>query len=249
MKPEWFENFFDDDYIHFHDVYLPSELATKFEVAFIEKVLDLRKSNLVLDLGCGLGRITMPLAKRGIKVIGVDISPILLAHARRHAEKNKNIKFIREDMRYLDFDQLFDKGFSAFSSFGYFKTRAEDNMVLESISRSLKPKGLFLFDLPNKDFILNNFQKSATFKKDGFIFTFKRFFERADSVVKTKLTISGKKRKIVKYMKIRLYNFNELSAVLFRFNFHIEGVWSGVHSEKFDRYSSKRMFILVRKHK
>ena len=242
---EWFKKVFDKDYIRFQNIYLPSELATKFEVDFIQKVLNLSKDDLILDLGCGFGRIATPLAKKNFNIIGVDMSDILLSYARRHT--NKKAEFISGDMRNLDFKELFDKGFNAFSSFGYFKTRSEDNMVLKSISRSLKSHGLFLFDLPNKDFIVDHFNKKTVLRAGRFTFTYKRVFYKPDSLLKTELIIRGNGKNIIRRLAIRLYNFRELSDAVTRYNLHVKGIWGGVNFEKFNKYDSKRMFILLKK--
>jgi len=60
------------------------------------------KSGKVLEIGCGNGRICIPLAKKGFDVTGIDISPIYIEDAKKKARKHKvKAKFIIGDMRNL----------------------------------------------------------------------------------------------------------------------------------------------------
>ena len=65
--------------------------GTEQEVEFIIKELGISIGSSILDIGCGAGRHSIELAKSGIDVTGVDISPKMLAEARQRAEEN-NIK-------------------------------------------------------------------------------------------------------------------------------------------------------------
>jgi len=64
----------------------------------------------VLDFGCGVGRLTLPLAAQADKVLGVDISPSMLREARANGERRNvsNVKFIETDAWLADSDERFD---------------------------------------------------------------------------------------------------------------------------------------------
>jgi SAM-dependent methyltransferase len=53
----------------------------------------------VLDFGCGVGRLTLPLARRASQVVACDVAPTMLAHARQNAERGglRNVTFIQSD--------------------------------------------------------------------------------------------------------------------------------------------------------
>ena len=79
--PEWWQDLFDDRYLRFYEGVLPlREAAT--DAAFIDRALALRPRSRVLDLGCGFGRHSIPLARRGHRVTGVELSARMLEHAR-----------------------------------------------------------------------------------------------------------------------------------------------------------------------
>src|SRR6185369_10701730 len=52
-----------------------------------------------LDFGCGVGRLTLPLARRALRVVACDVAPTMLVHARRNAESAglHNIEFINSE--------------------------------------------------------------------------------------------------------------------------------------------------------
>ena len=71
----------DEDYLWFSAETLGPEL-TQNEFAFIWEALGLQTAQLVLDFGCGHGRISNGLAERGVKVTGIDVMPLFLDRAR-----------------------------------------------------------------------------------------------------------------------------------------------------------------------
>lgn len=64
-----------------------------------------KKTGLILDLGCGPGRLISDFAKRAGKVIGVDASPQMLELARKNFANNKNIKFLESALESLPYSK------------------------------------------------------------------------------------------------------------------------------------------------
>lgn len=124
----------------------------------------------VLDLGCGPGRHSIPLARQGAQVTGVDRSPFLLEKAKSRADLGKlGIEWVQEDMRSFVRPGSFDLAISLFTSFGYFED-VEDLRVLENVFRSLAPGGFFIIDLMGKEVIARGFAPSAVHRQpDGSI--------------------------------------------------------------------------------
>jgi ubiquinone/menaquinone biosynthesis C-methylase UbiE len=79
------------------------------ECDFLEQELNHNKSLKILDVGCGTGRHSIELTKRGYAVTGIDFSESQLASAREKAAKeNLMIDFQKHDARNLPFDKEFD---------------------------------------------------------------------------------------------------------------------------------------------
>lgn len=131
--------------------------ATK-EIAAIMKKTGL-KGGRVLDLACGPGRHSIPLAKNGFHVTGVDRSPFLLKRARHYALREQvGIEFIREDMRLFSRRDSYDLALSLYSSFGYFDDPTDNQNVLDCTCRNLKKGGMFFIDLPGREVLARNFK-------------------------------------------------------------------------------------------
>lgn len=106
----------------------------------------------ILDLGCGTGNHTIPLAHRGYKMTGVDRSSEMIKYAKakaqtQHAQLKKAPQFIKGDARYLDLDQTFDVVIMMFAVLGYQLTNPDLSSTLGTVRQHLKPGGLFIFDV------------------------------------------------------------------------------------------------------
>src|SRR5262245_22056931 len=119
----WYDTFFRGLYSQV----LPrtfDETSTHRDVALIRKLLRLRRGQSVLDIPCGMGRISIPLAKLGFSVTGVYLISDYLARARREAKRaGTGARWVQSDMRKIAFDSEFDAAFNWFGSFGYFSER------------------------------------------------------------------------------------------------------------------------------
>lgn len=135
---------------------LPSPEETVEEIEFIIRSLGLKKDSMILDLCCGQGRHSIPLASMGYKVIGLDASEILIDLARESVNASSeskiyssNVCFIRGDMKCLPIrENSFDAVINMFTSFGFFDD-AGNMEVLKYVSAALKPGGKFLLDYWN----------------------------------------------------------------------------------------------------
>jgi SAM-dependent methyltransferase len=102
----------------------------------------------VLDLACGSGRFTVPLAASGADVTAIDISATMLARARQAlADQGLSASLARLDMRDFDFDQRFDAILIAANSLLHLHSRDDFARAFAAIRRHLAPGGVFAFDI------------------------------------------------------------------------------------------------------
>jgi SAM-dependent methyltransferase len=109
----------------------------------------------VLELGCGTGRVLVPLAATGHAITGVDGSPALLALARQKvaaAGLERQVSLIRADLRTMSLPRQ-DYGFAFCTSntLMHLTTAADQESALKQAWRHLHPDGLLLVDLFNPD--------------------------------------------------------------------------------------------------
>ena len=94
----------------------------------------------VLELGCGTGRLTIPLAQQGLDITGLDVAPAMLARAREKAG-DLPIQWVEADARHFDLRRRFGFIFEAGATFQHMLTRADQEAFLASARAHLEPLG------------------------------------------------------------------------------------------------------------
>ena len=101
----------------------------------------------VLDLGCGTGGHALRLARRGYDVVGVDLSPEMLARAEaKAAADQRSVRWIEGDVASIDAGAGFDAALMMFAVLGYQHTNAGVMETLRNVRRHLRSGGVFIFD-------------------------------------------------------------------------------------------------------
>ena len=93
-----------DDYAPFYD-WENAQTLDRRDVAFWQRMAT-RAGGSVLELGCGTGRVTIPVARSGASVVGVDRSAEMLRYARKRARRARlkgHVSWLRGDIRSLPF--------------------------------------------------------------------------------------------------------------------------------------------------
>jgi len=123
--------------------YYATEIDQGLTCAEQHLLFDIPKRGAVLDIGCGAGRVSLALAKRGYQLTGVDVSEELLSIAHQNAlSRNLEIDFVHTEGITLPFqDAQFDI-VASFKVLCYIPTRILRKAFLEELLRVLKPGGL-----------------------------------------------------------------------------------------------------------
>jgi SAM-dependent methyltransferase len=109
-----------------------------------------RARGLVLELACGTGRVTIPIAQSAVEIVGLDRSTTMLAHARTKAsEAGVNIQWIESDCRRFEMGRKFALIFIAFNSMQHLHDHASLAALFANVRRHLAPGGRFIFDVFN----------------------------------------------------------------------------------------------------
>ncbi|HYJ12408.1 MAG TPA: class I SAM-dependent methyltransferase [Thermomicrobiales bacterium] len=108
----------------------------------------------ILELGCGSGRVMLPLAEAGHQVTGVDVSPVMLERARgrvKAVNPKLSIQLAEMDMRSTDPDLGSSFAMAVYSLNGFMHLTAQDDQLrsLQAVHRSLAPSGMVFLDLMN----------------------------------------------------------------------------------------------------
>ncbi|MBI4744845.1 MAG: class I SAM-dependent methyltransferase [Actinobacteria bacterium] len=146
---QWYEELFENYGMKYDKESFAQ--GTIGECDFIEKEINYNKNIRILDIGCGTGRHSIELAKRGYNVVGIDLSESLLERAKEKAfEQNLQIVFQKHDARNLPFLHEFDLVIMLCEgAFPLMETDEMNFQILQNAANALKPKGKMIFTTLN----------------------------------------------------------------------------------------------------
>ncbi|MDR0497146.1 MAG: class I SAM-dependent methyltransferase [Treponema sp.] len=208
----------------------------------------------VLDLCCGMGRITSELARRGFAATGVDTSRSLLETAREDAAYEQlDIEYILADARTFKRPLFFDLAVNLYISFGYFEDPDEDLLLARNVHESLKPGGSFIIETLGKEIAARRFTVGEWFERAGFSVLTE--YEAVDSwaALKNRWILvpnyrigpqpAGVPDRIEKNFVQRLYAATELRSLLFKAGFSAVEIYGGWDERPYDQ--NAEMLIAV----
>ena len=131
-----------DAYAPFYD-WENAQTVARRDVAFWQR-LAIVHEDPVLELGCGTGRIAVPVAKAGARLVGVDRSAPMLSRARRRLKRARiqdRALLVRGDLRTLPFPAGFPHVMAPYGILQSLTREADLSATLSSVARTLRPGG------------------------------------------------------------------------------------------------------------
>jgi len=117
-----------------------------------ERVLDriLPDVETACDLACGTGTTALILARKGINMYAVDLSPLMCRLARAKAARARlPVHVLQDDMRSFRLPEAVDLITCEYDALNHVPRRADLRMVAKAVERALRPGGHFFFDVNN----------------------------------------------------------------------------------------------------
>jgi SAM-dependent methyltransferase len=247
MSTPWYREFFGEDYLRMYCPRLTDDVSAG-QVEQIAAVLNLPEGSSILDLCCGHGRHAIPLALRGYRVTGLDLSPVFLDRARADAgARGADVRWVEADMREIPFEAEFDAAINMFTAFGYLESDEEDAQVVEAVHRALKPGGRFLLETLHRDNVLRRLERAGVERhEDGLIVIEEREFDVTTSrmpVVVTLLHPDGRRSEYGH--AVRMYTAAELGKMFRAAGFEVEALYGGLDGSPLT-LQSRRLAVLGR---
>ncbi|MCD7925737.1 MAG: class I SAM-dependent methyltransferase [Bacteroides sp.] len=225
------------------------------DLQFYKKWLPKNKDAKILELCCGTGRLTLPIAKDGYNICGVDYTSSMLRQAKiKAAEAGLEINFIDADIRTLNIKEKFDLIFIPFNSIHHLYKNEDLFETLEGIKKHLKQGGLFLFDCfnPNIQYIVESEKEEKVLAEyttsDGREVLIKQtmHYENATQInrIEWHYYINGEFYSI-QNLDMRLFFPQELDSYLKWAGFNIIRKFGSFEEEPFTDNSEKQIYVLA----
>ncbi|NNK71078.1 MAG: class I SAM-dependent methyltransferase [Flavobacteriaceae bacterium] len=223
------------------------------DLKFYKRWMPENKSARILELCCGTGRLTLPIAKDGYDITGVDYMPSMLEKAKvKASEDGLDAKFIEADIRTLDLPELYDLIFIPFNSIHHLYKNEDLFKTLQVVKNHLKEGGLFLLDCfnPNIKFIVEGERQPKEISNystnDGRDVMIKETMRYESSTqinrVEWHYFINGEFNS-VQNLDMRLFFPQELDAYLEQHGFNIIHKFGGFEDEAFNDKSEKQIYV------
>lgn len=146
------------------------------------------EDGLILDLGCGTGKLTRLMEQKGYDMIGVDNSFEMLDIAKE--QDSENILYLMQDMREFELYGTVRAVYSACDSVNYILEEEELLEVFKLVNNYLDPGGLFIFDI-NSSFKYHELLAENTFaetREEG-SFIWENYFDEEEGINEYDLTL------------------------------------------------------------
>lgn len=227
------------------------------DLQFYRRWLPPNKEAKVLELCCGTGRLTIPIAKDGYDISGVDYTSSMLERAKVKAtDARLEIEFIEADIRDLDLQRKYDLIFIPFNSIHHLYKNEDLFKALNVVKNHLKDGGLFLFDCfnPNVRYIVEaekDLKDIVAYKADDereILIKQTMRYERNTQInrIEWHYFINGKFDSI-QNLDMRLFFPQELNSYLEWTEFNIVHKFGSFEEEAFTDDSEKQIYVLKRK--
>lgn len=235
-----------------YDNFYPIPNLTKLDLSFWIDMAN-QYGEPVLELCCGTGRIALPLAEKGWKVTGIDISESMLEEARK---KSSQVKWLKADARNFDLVQKFSLIIFPANSIYHLLNIDDLASCLNCVRKHLKPEGRFVIDTFNfytKEILEEMWSQSRSLfsvypdpdGKGTVVVTTVDEFDLTKQICKQKLffRLLGQEKEFLEEVKFRFYHPNELEALLNYNGFAVESQLGSYDQAPFTSESPNHIII------
>jgi SAM-dependent methyltransferase len=123
------------------------------DILFYARLAERLNANRILELGAGSGRVSIPLARRGFNITGLEPSLKMLEFGRENAAlEGVSVNFVQGDARDFKLDQQFPLVIAPFNALMHLYTVLDQDRALDCIKAHLEPGGVFAFDVYTPNF-------------------------------------------------------------------------------------------------
>lgn len=222
---------------------------------FIEKIIEREakaRPELVLDLGCGTGKMTLELASRGYDMTGIDYSPDMLDVARDAAEEQgADVLWLCQDMREFELYGTVDLTVSCLDCINHLTRPSDVEKTFKLVHNYLIPDGLFIFDINGKYKFENIYaDRSYVMEEQGGVCIWQNNYDEKKKICDFYITLfeeceDGRYERYDEEQRERMYTLAEMKRMLEKSNLEFIGAYSDFEfTEATDM--DERIYIVAR---
>ena len=239
-KAVWFEEWFNTSYYHTLYQHRDENEAEKFIDALLA-YLDIPPQSKCLDLACGKGRHSIYLNKKGLDVVGLDLSQNSIQKAKQH--ENNHLKFDVHDMRKVYRENYFQFIFNLFTSFGYFDSNEDNLNVLTSIKKMLVKNGCLVIDFMNATKVIENLVEKEVKSIDGVTFNIKRWTDKQHIFKQIDIDDNGDAFQFTE--RVQILEKADFERLLSKAGFKVKEMFGNFNLDLFNEKNSDRLIIIA----
>ncbi len=208
------------------------------------------KEELLLDLGCGTGSLTLSLSELGYDMIGADASPEMLSVALDRAyDANKSILYLNQDMRSFELYGTVDGIVCALDGINYLQSREDVLKCFKLVRNYLNPGALFMFDVNSEQRFKNLGMRDYFLEDDGVYMGWRNDFDEKNGSLEMYLTLfiengdgTYKKQEETQYEK--LWKDEELAHIIKESGLETVAVFSDFDMKEAKERDEKRFYVV-----
>ncbi|MBQ9757076.1 MAG: class I SAM-dependent methyltransferase [Clostridia bacterium] len=213
-----------------------------------------KNPELVLDAACGTGNITIPMARRGYDMIGLDLSCEMLNIAKEKAQRaGLDILFLNQDMCEMELYGTVDAILCALDGVNYITDKNDLKKFFSLVHNYLNPGGVFIFDI-NSVHKLQNILGGNTFvnEEDGIFYVWQSEFSEETNICDFDLSFfvenkDGSYTRFDEFQQERAYTIKEITEIATAENLDVTGVYKDFGFSTADDCDERIFFVLSKK--
>ncbi len=211
---------------------------------------NLKKPELILDLACGTGNLTLELSRRGYDMIGLDMSPDMLScAAEKSTAAGVTPLWICQDMRNFELYGTMDVILCTMDSLNYILNTPDMELIFSLVKNYLNPGGLFIFDI-NSPYKLEHILGNNLFYEigDEITYLWKNEYHPESKICDFYLTFFVKEadgiyRRLEEDQKQRAWSVDEVKHVLNKSELELMAVFDAFTLKKPSDTSERYFFV------
>ena len=212
------------------------------------------RPELLLDLGCGTGKMTLELSRRGYDMTGVDISPEMLDLARQSAENegiSDRILWLCQDMTEFELYGTVDVTVSCLDCINHLTNKKALDKCFDLVHNYLIPNGLFIFDINGKRKFEEIYaDNSYVMEEEGNVCIWQNYYDASRHICDFYITLfeegeDGRYERYDDVQREKMYTLKSIRSSLKNNGFDFIGAFSDFSFTSADD-SDERIYIVAK---